>query len=155
MTILSDAHVQHLREKFRPYSFTSGGGEKTFGEVLKAVEVVGVGGAMSYLNARHAAAGRNAYEVAGVPADLALGLLFSGLAITGYFGEHASHGQNVGLGFLAAYACRMGSVWGGTARAQHLLVSGGGGNQVRGAFAGGSPQTTHSAAPVSPYAWAE
>jgi len=87
-----------------------------FGGILKAVEIIGVGGAMSYLNARHAAPGRNAYEFMGVPADLTLGLLFSGFALTGYFGQQGDHALNVGIGFLSAYGCRMGTIWGGAAR---------------------------------------
>ena len=113
------------------------GGEKAFGNILQAVEVVGIAGTMSYLNSRHAAAGRHAYEVAGVPADLALGLLFSGLAtFTGYFGEQAGHVSNVGSGFLCAYACRMGTMWGATARdAKNQSLPG----AVRGAFPASSP----------------
>lgn len=131
----------------------SGTGENVFGAVLQTVEFVGVAGTMSYLNMRHAAPGRQAYEVAGVPADLALGLLFSGLSLSGYFGKHASHGVNVGSGFLAAYACRMGATWGAAAKAQFH------GAPVRGAFAApplGTPnyQTTEPTQPVAQYPWA-
>lgn len=129
--LLSDAHIHSLGERFPRLAHLEGAGEKTFGAILAGIEVVGVAGTMSYLNARHAAVGRNAYEVAGVPADLALGLLFSGLAITGYFGEHAKHGHNVGFGFLAAYAARMGTVWGTSSRSAHQALEGRG---VRGAF---------------------
>lgn len=126
-----------------------GTGENVFGAVLQAVEFVGVAGTMSYLNARHAAPGRQAYEVAGVPADLALGLLFSGLSVSGYFGKHASHGHNVGGGFLAAYACRMGSMWGAAAKAQLHGAS------VRGAFAAPSAQSPQPiAADAAQYPWA-
>src|SRR5271156_2230110 len=112
MTILSDNTLRDWAEKYPALSraASGAGGEKTFGAVLQTVEVVGVAGAMSYMNARHAATGRNAYEVAGVPADLALGLLFSGLAtFTSYFGKQAEHVHNVGNGFFCAYACRMGT----------------------------------------------
>lgn len=126
----------------------SGTGENVFGAILQAVEFVGVAGTMSYFNARHAAPGRQAYEVAGVPADLALGLLFSGLSVSGYFGKHASHGHNVGGGFLAAYACRMGSMWGGATRAQLA------GAPVRGAFAPAVAQPNFQAAGVPAYPWA-
>lgn len=140
--ILSDTHLSSLAERFPRMSHQFGGaaGEKTFGAVLQTVEFVGVAGAMSYLNVRHAAPGRLAYEVAGVPADLAFGLLFSGLAMTGYFGEHAKHGYTVGNGFLAAYACRMGSVWGHAARAAKDAQTSLGNAPVRGAF--GNPYAT-------------
>lgn len=115
--IFSDAHVQALGERFPARGALAGvNGERMFGGALKAIEVIGVGGAMSYMNARHAAPGRNAYEVMGVPADLALGLLFSGCALTGYFGQQGDHALNFGLGFLSAYACRMGSIWGSASR---------------------------------------
>lgn len=115
--IFSDAHRQSLSERFAPQmSLGPAGGERMFGGILKGLEIVGVAGAMSYFNARHAAAGRNAYEVMGVPADLALGLLFSGFALTGYFGQQGDHALNFGIGFLGAYACRMGSIWGAAAR---------------------------------------
>lgn len=126
-----------------------GKGEDVFGAVLQTVEFVGVAGTMSYFNARHAAPGRQAYEFAGVPVDLALGLLFSGLSVGGYFGKHASHGTNVGSGFLAAYACRMGGMWGGAARAQL------GGAPVRGSLA--SPpmaSPNYQAAGEARYPWA-
>ena len=115
--IFSDAHRQSLAERFTSRtSLGPAGGERMFGGILKGLEIVGVAGAMSYFNARHAAAGRNAYEVMGVPADLALGLLFSGFALTGYFGQQGDHALNFGLGFLGAYACRMGSIWGAASR---------------------------------------
>ena len=116
--LFSDAHVHSLGERFPRMPLLGGGagGERMFGGILKSVEIVGVGGAMSYLNARHAKPGRNAYEFMGVPADLALGLLFSGFALTGYFGQQGDHALNVGVGFLSAYACRMGSIWGAGAR---------------------------------------
>jgi len=116
--IFSDSHRDALFERFGSRaSLGPAGGERMFGGVLKAIEIVGAGGAMSYLNARHAQAGRNAYEVMGVPADLALGLLFSGFALTGYFGQQGDHALNFGIGFLGSYACRMGSIWGASARA--------------------------------------
>jgi hypothetical protein len=115
--IFSDPRIHALGERYAPKATLAGaGGERMFGGALKGIEVIGVGGAMSYLNAKHAAAGRNAYEVMGVPADLALGLLFSGFALTGYFGQQGDHALNFGLGFLSAYACRMGSIWGAAAR---------------------------------------
>lgn len=115
--IFSDGYRQSLAERYTPkLSLGPAGGEKMFGGILKGLEIVGVAGAMSYLNARHAAAGRNAFEVMGVPADLALGLLFSGFALTGYFGQQGDHALNFGIGFLGAYACRMGSVWGAASR---------------------------------------
>jgi hypothetical protein len=135
--LLSDANINTLSEKWPRLAHLSGPkGEKTFGEVMKAIEIVGVGGAMSYMNAKHASPGRNAYEIMGVPADLALGLIFSGFAVTGYFGEHADHAQNVGIGFLAAYACRMGSVWGASSRTAKVEAALG---TVRGAFAAPHP----------------
>jgi hypothetical protein len=129
----------------------AGGGEKTFGAILQALEVVGVAGTMSYLNARHAKPGRQAYEVAGVPADLALGLLFSGLAVTGYFGDHAKHAHNVGNGLFCAYACRMATMWGGAAK-PGLPV---GGPTARGAFGPAQPSpyaTTETTVPAYPWA---
>ncbi len=137
--ILSDKTINDWQAQFPRLAHvaSSKGGEKAFGNILQAIEVVGVAGTMSYLNSRHAAAGRHAYEVAGVPADLALGLLFSGLAtFTGYFGEQASHVSNVGSGFLCAYACRMGTMWGSVARDAKNQMTGG---AVRGAFQAGSP----------------
>jgi hypothetical protein len=116
-----------------------GGGEKYMGAVLTAVEVVGVAGAMSYLNNKHGTKGRNAVEVMGVPADLALGLLFSGLGVTGYFGEHGKHSLAIGCGFLGAYACRMGVLWGAGARADLPLPPAESG--VRGAFPRSVPQS--------------
>jgi hypothetical protein len=150
--LLSDAHIHSLGERFPRLAHLEGAGEKTFGAILAGIEVVGVAGTMSYLNARHAAAGRNAYEVAGVPADLALGLLFSGLAITGYFGEHAKHGHNVGFGFLAAYAARMGTVWGRSAQSAHQAL---GERSVRGAFqAAPMPMQQQQQAATAGYPWA-
>jgi hypothetical protein len=98
-------------------------GEKAFGAVLQAIEVVGVAGVVSFLNARHAGPGRKAYEVAGVPADLALGLLFTGFSVAGYFGQHDQHGQNVGYGLLSAYTCRMGTEWGEAAKGRAIASS--------------------------------
>jgi hypothetical protein len=153
--ILSDKTISDWQTQFPRLAHvtSSKGGEKAFGNILQAIEVVGVAGTMSYLNSRHAAAGRHAYEVAGVPADLALGLLFSGLAtFTGYFGEQASHVSNVGSGFLCAYAARMGTMWGAVARDAKNQVAAG---AVRGAFQAGSPyaapQQAHAAAG---YPWA-
>ena len=118
--ILSDRLVHDFAERYprMAHLTSSAAGEKTFGAVLQAITVIGVAGTMSYMNARHAGPGRQAYEVAGVPADLALGVLFSGLAVTGYFGDHAKHAHNVGNGFLTAYACRMGTMWGSAAKSQ-------------------------------------
>jgi hypothetical protein len=155
--ILSDNTIRDWHERFPRMSHIveGAGGEKTFGAVLQAIEVVGVAGTMSYMNSRHAAAGRRAYEVAGVPADLALGLLFSGLAtFTGYFGSQASHVNNIGSGFLCAYACRMGTMWGSAARdAKDQALAGG---VVRGAFA--PPASPYAAQPqqqtAGSYPWA-
>jgi hypothetical protein len=147
--ILSDRLVHDFAERYprMAHAALSGAGEKTFGAILQGIEVIGVAGAMSYMNARHAAAGRQAYEVAGVPADLALGVLFSGLALTGYFGDHAKHAHNVGNGFLCAYACRMGTLWGGAAKSQLAAAQ-----APRGTFAptGSSP----SREAVGSYDWA-
>jgi hypothetical protein len=155
--ILSDSTINDWQSRFPRLSHVTStkGGEKVFGNILEAIEVVGVAGTMSYLNSRHAAAGRHAYEVAGVPADLALGLLFSGLAtFTGYFGEQANHVNNVGSGFLAAYACRMGTMWGAAARdAKDQALSG----AVRGAFAPSGSPYTHQPQPqaqTAGYSWA-
>jgi hypothetical protein len=118
--LLSDGYLQRAETRFPPLAQLrgpSGSGERLFGHALTAIEIVGVGGAMSYLNARHAAPGKNAYEVLGLPADVVFGLAFSGTAIfTNYFGRYAEHGLNVGLGLLLAYACRMGSIWGDASR---------------------------------------
>jgi hypothetical protein len=152
----SDQGLARLQERFHPLPRigTAGGGERLFGNALTAIEIVGVGGAMSYLNARHAPPGKNAYEVAGLPADVVLGLLFSGVSVfTGYFGKYAEHGLNVGIGFLLAYACRMGSIWGQAARGEP------GGPGVRGYFGAGAdsssqpyqPQAQHQPAQ---YPWA-
>lgn len=153
--ILSDNTIRDWHERFprMSHAIEGAGGEKTFGAVLQAIEVVGVAGTMSYMNSRHAAAGRRAYEVAGVPADLALGLLFSGLAtFTGYFGSQASHVQNVGSGFLSAYACRMGTTWGAAARDAKEALPGG---VVRGAFPAGSPYgMPQQQAAAGSYPWA-
>jgi hypothetical protein len=153
--ILSDHQLHSFAEKWPRMSHIveGAGGEKTFGAILQAIEVVGVAGTMSYLNSRHAAAGRHAYEVAGVPADLALGLLFSGLAtFTGYFGKQGEHVNNVGSGFLCAYACRMGTMWGSVARdaKDHALPG-----AVRGAFSAGSPYAPpQQQTQVASYPWA-
>lgn len=140
--ILSDRLVHDFAERYPRVAHltSSAAGEKTFGAVLQAITVIGVAGTMSYMNARHAGPGRQAYEVAGVPADLALGVLFSGLAVTGYFGDHAKHAHNVGNGFLTAYACRMGTMWGAASKSQQL---------------GSAPPKTFAAPPGSPYAAAK
>jgi hypothetical protein len=155
--ILSDRLVHDFAERYprMAHMASSAAGEKTFGAILQGITVIGVAGTMSYLNARHAAAGRQAYEVAGVPADLALGVLFSGLALTGYFGDHAKHAHNVGNGFLCAYACRMGTMWGSAAKSQ----LGAGAPRAAAAFAApaGSPYASNAAsAPVATgsYPWA-
>ncbi|HTR02537.1 MAG TPA: hypothetical protein VMN82_05015 [Thermoanaerobaculia bacterium] len=118
--LLSDGYLQRAETRLPPIptlGIPAGSGERLFGHALTAIEIVGVGGAMSYLNAKHAAPGKNAYEVLGLPADVVLGLAFSGTAVfTNYFGRYAEHGLNVGLGLLLAYACRMGSIWGDAAR---------------------------------------
>ena len=155
--IFSDPTLQHYMERnprVAQFLTTTSTGENIFGAALHAVEVVGVAGTMSYMNARHAAPGRQAYEVAGVPVDLALGLMFAGLAASGYFGKHSNHGYNVGNGFLTAYACRMGSMWGGAAKAQLA-----GAGVVRGAFGQGhgavAPMTQQPAeAAAGQYPWA-
>ena len=153
--IFSDHRIGDLTSKYLPRaSFEAGGGEKYFGAVLQAVEIVGVAGAMTYMNNSRGAAGRGAIEFMGVPADLALGLIFTGLGVTGYFGEHGKHSLNVGCGFLGAYACRMGQVWGVAAKHEALSQSG----VVRGAFGQGMPggqEFPVQQAPVSaPYPWA-
>jgi hypothetical protein len=152
--ILSDRLVHDFAERYPRLAHvtSSGAGEKTFGAILQGIEVIGVAGTMSYLNARHAAAGRQAYEVAGVPADLALGVLFSGLALTGYFGDHAKHAHNVGNGFLCAYACRMGTLWGSAAKSQ-LQAAQAGRPQFAPSPGVSQPQPQPQAA-VGAYPWA-
>lgn len=159
--IFSDRTLQEYMERnprIAQFVSGSGTGENIFGAILQAVEVVGVAGTMSYMNARHAAAGRQAYEVAGVPADLALGLMFAGLAASGYFGKHSTHGHNVGNGFLTAYACRMGTMWGAAAKAQlagpgAVRGSFGQGNGVAGSSPMAQPQPVEAAAGQQ-YPWA-
>lgn len=119
MTFLSDTHLSHLGSRFARMSGLKGGGERAFGEVLKTVETVGVAGAMSFVNARYAEAGKPAYEVAGVPADLAGGILIGALSLAGYLGKYDEHGHNISNGLIATYAVRMGSIWGANARVQH------------------------------------
>jgi hypothetical protein len=153
--LISDDNLRDFSSQYPrlAHMASSAAGEKTFGAILQGITVIGVAGTMSYMNARHAAAGRQAYEVAGVPADLALGVLFSGLALTGYFGDHAKHAHNVGNGFLCAYACRMGTMWGGAAKTQLNGVA------PRAAFPAppaGSPYHATETAPVAAgaYPWA-
>jgi len=143
--MLSDGFIQRVDARNPPMfsgaKAAGGSGERLFGHALTAVEIVGVGGAMSYLNAKHAAPGKNAYEILGLPADVVLGLTFSGFSIfTNYFGRYAEHGLNVGLGFLLAYACRMGSIWGEAARGESSPG-------VRGYFSAG-PERPYQSAPV-------
>lgn len=142
--IFSDRMVNSLSEKYLPRApFNAGGGEKYLGAILQTVEIVGIAGAMTYFNAKHGTQGRGAVEFMGVPADLALGLVFSGLGVTGYFGEHSKHSLNFGCGFLVSYGCRMAGLWGAAARGE--LPPG----VVRGAF--GQGRTSASAASAGQY----
>jgi hypothetical protein len=126
-------------------------GESVLGNVLQLGLIGLVAGGTSYMNAKHAAPGRQAYEVLGVPADLALGLSFTGLALAGYFGEHAKSGQNIGHGFLAAYVVRLCRTWGEEARMATPAAA----SNVRGSFtAPRRPLHSVGTEEAAPFPWA-
>jgi hypothetical protein len=113
---LSDSSLGMLGSRFSRASSLRGRGERTAGEIMEAVEVVGAAGAMAYVNARYSDPGADHYQVMGVPADLLGGLLLGGLGLMGFLGEYDKHSVNLGSGMLAAYATRMGNTWGANAR---------------------------------------
>lgn len=139
-TILSDAHLRALEARFPRVAHAVAGGEKWLGTLLGVAETAGICGVMSYFNGKHGEGPRPAVEILGVPADLVLGVLISGSSAMGYFGEHATHSQNIGAGLLSAYSARMGNDWGRSARVVTLPAN------VRGYF----PPPTASAAAMAP-----
>ena len=84
------------------------------GEAIKEALVAGTAFGASYVNARYGSGG--AYEVQGVPADLAGGLLISALSFADFLGKYDEFGHAIGSGLLAAYGSRLGAKHGAEAK---------------------------------------
>jgi hypothetical protein len=131
--LFSDAGISRMDGLFparAAAAVTAGAGERIMDGAITAVEIIGVGVAVSYFNAKNAQAGKVAYELAGLPVDVVVGILVAGSAVfTNFWGRMSGHALNVGIGFLLAYGCRMGALWGQAARAEMPQAAG-----VRGYF---------------------
>ena len=118
---MSDNHLGSL-ERFTKPRAAAAGGEKNFGEILKSIETVGAAVTMSYMNGKHARPGRNAFELGGVPVDLALGVVGNVVALSSYLGEYSEHAHNLANGMLCAYGCRIAMMYGAEARVVRMKI---------------------------------
>lgn len=89
---------------------TSSLADGALGSILSAVEIVGPGALMAYLNARNPAEGKTYHESFGYPTDVALG---GALGLVGFImlmsgSKSGSHVLRLGLGCLAEAGIRMG-----------------------------------------------
>lgn len=91
-----------------------GHASRVAGEAIKEALVAGTAFGASFANARYGSGG--AYEIQGVPADLAGGLLISALSFADVLGKYDEFGHAVGSGLLAAYASRLGAKHGAEAK---------------------------------------
>lgn len=91
-----------------------GHASRVAGEAIKEVLVAGTAFGASYANARYGVGG--AYEIQGVPADLAGGLLISALSFADVLGKYDEFGHAIGSGLLAAYGARLGAKHGAEAK---------------------------------------
>ena len=98
-----------------------GHASRVAGEAIKTGLVVGATGGMSYANARYGENG--VYQLAGVPVDLAGGLLLSALSFVDVLGRYDEFGHALGSGMLGAYAARLGTQW-GTEHKVHAAAGG-------------------------------
>lgn len=91
-----------------------GHASRVAGEAIKEALVAGTAFGASYANARYGTGG--AYEIKGVPADLAGGLLISALSFADILGKYDEFGHAIGSGLLAAYGSRLGAKHGAEAK---------------------------------------
>lgn len=89
---------------------------------MTVVEVGGTAFAFGYVNGRYGALPANAtanalpeYDIAGVPVDLAAGIVLVGLGLLGGAGKYEEHAVRVGAGALGAWGYRTGYQMGATA----------------------------------------
>lgn len=132
---LSDNHLQSITKMAARTAGLRGHAERVAGEALKTAIVVGATGGMAYVNGRYSEAGKDHLEYAGVPVDLAGGLLISALSFADVLGRFDEFGHALGSGMLGAYAARMGSRYGADAK---LALSAGKPAAVKGAFGEGA-----------------
>jgi len=114
MAYLQDETVTQIaRELDRTKGKLAQIAEKTREKTREALSVAEVGvGALgfSWLNAKYGNdATGSIYEVAGVPVDLAAGVLLCGLAVADMAGGYEQDALMLGTGALASYACRLGT----------------------------------------------
>ncbi len=91
-----------------------GHASRVAGEAIKEALVAGTAFGASYANARYGTGG--AYEISGIPADLAGGLLISALSFADVLGKYDEFGHAIGSGLLAAYGSRLGAKHGAEAK---------------------------------------
>jgi hypothetical protein len=128
---LSDNHLQSITKMATRTAGLRGHAERVAGEAIKTAIVVGATGGMAYVNGRYSEAGKDHLEYAGVPIDLAGGLLISALSFADILGRFDEFGHSLGSGMLGAYAARLGSRYGADAKLAHAAGKGG---KVAGAF---------------------
>ena len=130
---LSDNHLRSLSALATRTIGLRGTAARIAGEAIKTGLVVGAVGGMSYVNARYAQPGKGSYEVAGVPVDLAGGLLLSALSFADVLGRYDEFGHALGAGMLGAYAARQGTQYGAEAKI-HAASGGGEKTAAKGMF---------------------
>ena len=96
--------------------------ERSVDAALTVVEVGGTTFAFGYINGRYGAMPANAtanalpeYDIAGVPADLAAGIVLVGVGLMGGAGKYEEHAVRVGAGAIGAWGYRTGFQMGATA----------------------------------------
>lgn len=127
---LSDNHLQSITKMAARTAGLRGHAERVAGEAIKTAIVVGATGGMAYANGRYSEAGKDHLEYAGVPIDLAGGLLISALSFADVLGRFDEFGHALGSGMLGAYAARLGSKHGADAKLALAAKS----TVVKGAF---------------------
>lgn len=80
--------------------------EEALGEAVATVETVGAGFLGAYGRGRFGEGGR--WEVAGVEATLAAGVILHATGFLGLFGRYDEHAHNIGNGLLTEYAVTKG-----------------------------------------------
>lgn len=127
---LSDNHLRSLTALATRTVGLRGTAARIAGEAIKTGLVVGATGGMSYVNARYGQGGKP-YEIAGVPVDLAGGLLLSALSFADVLGRYDEFGHAFGAGMLGAYSARLGTQYGAEAK---VHAAAGGGVAAKGVF---------------------
>ncbi|MHB2027564.1 MAG: hypothetical protein ACYCPT_01950 [Acidimicrobiales bacterium] len=113
---LSNDHLTQLSHLAAKSAGLKGHTERVAEEGIRTAAIVLSTGGMAYLNGRYSQPSADHVQVAGVPVDLAGGLFLTGLSLAGMTGKFAGVVASVGAGGLGAYAARMGTQWGATAK---------------------------------------